>query len=70
MKFNFSEEHLMIQKSARDFAQQELLPGVIERDELQKFPKDEINKMGQMGFLGMVAWTLFLTFLLWKKFQK
>ena len=37
MKFNFSEEHLMIQKSARDFAQQELLPGVIERDELQKF---------------------------------
>ena len=55
MKFNFSEEHLMIQKSARDFAQQELLPGVIERDELQKFPKDEINKMGQMGFLGMMT---------------
>ena len=55
MKFNFSEEHLMIQKSARDFAQQELLPGVIERDELQKFPKDEINKMGQMGFMGMMT---------------
>ena len=39
MKLNLSEEHLMIQKSARDFAQQELLPGVIERDESQKFPK-------------------------------
>ena len=54
MKLNLSEEHLMIQKSARDFAQQELLPGVIERDENQKFPTEEIKKMGQMGFMGMM----------------
>ena len=47
----------MIQKSARDFAQQELLPGVIERDENQKFPTDEVKKMGQMGFMGMMTST-------------
>ena len=57
MKLNLSEEHLMIQKSARDFAQQELLPGVIERDENQKFPTDEVKKMGQMGFMGMMTST-------------
>ena len=57
MKLNLSEEHLMIQKSARDFAQQELLPGVIERDENQKFPTEEIKKMGQMGFMGMMTST-------------
>ncbi len=45
----------MIQKSARDFAQQELLPGVIERDEHQKFPTEEIKKMGKMGFMGMMT---------------
>tara|TARA_S200000501_G_C20852270_1_gene756174 strand:+ start:1290 stop:2429 length:1140 start_codon:yes stop_codon:yes gene_type:complete len=55
MKFNLSEEHIMIQKSARDFAQQELLPGVIERDEYQKFPTEQIKKMGQMGFMGMMT---------------
>ena len=55
MKFNLSEEHLMIRKSAKDFAQQELLPGVIERDENQKFPTEEIKKMGQMGFMGMMT---------------
>ena len=57
MKLNLSEEHLMIQKSARDFAQQELLPGVIERDENQKFPTEEVKKMGQMGFMGMMTST-------------
>ena len=57
MKLKLSEEHLMIQKSARDFAQQELLPGVIERDENQKFPTEEIKKMGQMGFMGMMTST-------------
>ncbi len=57
MKFNLSEEHIMIQKSARDFAQQELLPGVIERDENQKFPSEEIKKMGEMGFMGMMTST-------------
>ena len=57
MKFNLSEEHIMIQKAARDFAQQELLPGVIERDENQKFPTEEIKKMGELGFLGMMTST-------------
>src|SRR5690606_36129251 len=55
MLFQLSEEHLMIQKAARDFAQNELLPGVIERDEHQKFPAEQIKKLGELGFLGMMV---------------
>lgn len=55
MKFELTEEHLMIQKAARDFAQNELLPGVIERDEHQKFPTEQIKKLGELGFLGMMV---------------
>lgn len=55
MLFELSEEHLMIQKAARDFAQNELKPGVIERDEHQKFPAEQIKKMGELGFLGMMV---------------
>ncbi len=55
MDFNLSEEHLMIQQAARDFAQAELLPGVIERDEKQQFPAEQIKKMGELGFLGMMV---------------
>ena len=55
MDFNLSEEHLMIQQAARDFAQTELLPGVIERDEHSKFPTDQVKKMAELGFLGMVV---------------
>lgn len=55
MNFNLSEEHLMIQQAARDFAQNELLPGVIERDRDQKFPTEQIKKMGEMGLLGMMV---------------
>ena len=55
MLFQLSEEHLMIQKAARDFAQNELKPGVIERDEHQKFPTEQIKKMGELGFLGMMV---------------
>ncbi|MFI5149804.1 MAG: acyl-CoA dehydrogenase [Bacteroidia bacterium] len=55
MEFKFTEEHLMIQKAARDFANEALKPGVIERDELQKFPKEEIKKLGELGFLGMMV---------------
>src|SRR5882672_4404000 len=55
MKFELSEEHLMIQKAARDFAQTELKPGVIERDEHQKFPKEQMKMMGELGFLGMMV---------------
>lgn len=55
MIFQFSEEHLMIQKAARDFAQQECLPGVIERDEKMKFPREQIMKLADLGFLGMMV---------------
>jgi alkylation response protein AidB-like acyl-CoA dehydrogenase len=55
MHFELSEEHLMIQKAAREFAQNELKPGVIERDELQKFPTAQVKKMGELGFLGMMV---------------
>ncbi len=55
MNFELSEEHLMIQKAARDFAQNELKPGVIERDEHQKFPAEQIKKLGELGFLGMMV---------------
>ena len=55
MHFDLSEEHLMIQKAAREFAQTELKPGVIERDEHQKFPAEQIKKMGELGFMGMMV---------------
>jgi alkylation response protein AidB-like acyl-CoA dehydrogenase len=55
MNFQLTEEHLMIQKAARDFANEVLKPGVIERDEHQKFPKEEIKKLGELGFLGMMV---------------
>jgi alkylation response protein AidB-like acyl-CoA dehydrogenase len=55
MQFQLSEEHLMIQQAARDFAQQELLPGVIERDEHQKFPAEQVKRLGELGFLGMMV---------------
>jgi alkylation response protein AidB-like acyl-CoA dehydrogenase len=55
MHFQLTEEHLMIQKAARDFAQNELKPGVIERDEKQIFPAEQIKKLGELGFLGMMV---------------
>src|ERR1700710_3329801 len=55
MYFDFSEEQLMIRQAARDFAQTELKPGVIERDEHQKFPTEQIKKLGELGFLGMMV---------------
>ena len=55
MKFELSEEHLTVQKAARDFAQEILKPGVIERDNKQKFPTEEIKQLGQLGFLGMMV---------------
>lgn len=55
MHFELSEEHLMIQKAAREFAQNELKPGVIERDEQQKFPAEQVKKMAELGFLGMMV---------------
>ena len=55
MNFELSEEHKMIRDAARDFAHNELLPGVIERDENQAFPHEQIKKMGQLGFMGMMV---------------
>lgn len=55
MHFQLTEEHLMIQKAARDFAQNECLPGVIERDEFQKFPKEQVMKLADLGFMGMMV---------------
>ena len=55
MDFTLTEEHMMIRDAARDFANNELLPGVIERDEGQIFPSAQIKKMGDLGFLGMMV---------------
>ena len=55
MEFTLTEEHKMIRDAARDFAQTELLPGVIERDENQTFPAEQIKKLGELGFLGMMV---------------
>ncbi|MET1260390.1 acyl-CoA dehydrogenase [Flagellimonas sp. DF-77] len=55
MDYTLSEEQLMIQQAARDFAQNELLPGVIERDDAQEFPEAEVKKMGELGFMGMMV---------------
>src|SRR5688572_472914 len=55
MNFELSEEHLMIQRAARDFARNECLPGVIERDEKQQFPREQVMKLADLGFLGMMV---------------
>jgi alkylation response protein AidB-like acyl-CoA dehydrogenase len=55
MNFNLTEEHIMIRDAARDFAKTELLPGVIERDENQTFPAEQIKKLGELGFMGMMV---------------
>jgi|UniRef100_UPI0040484EEC alkylation response protein AidB-like acyl-CoA dehydrogenase len=55
MDFSLTEEHIMIRDAARDFAQTELLPGVIERDEAQHFPQELVKKMGDLGFLGIMV---------------
>ena len=55
MEFNLSEEQILIRNSAREFAKTELLPGVIERDELQNFPDNLVKKMGDLGFMGIMV---------------
>ncbi len=55
MNFALTEEHLMIRNAARDFAQNELLPGVIERDENQTFPSEQVKKLSELGFFGMMV---------------
>ncbi len=55
MQFQLTEEHLMIQKAAKDFAVNECLSGVIERDEHQKFPKEQVMQLADLGFMGMMV---------------
>ncbi|MBD3864403.1 MAG: alkylation response protein AidB-like acyl-CoA dehydrogenase [Olleya marilimosa] len=55
MDFSLTEEHIMIRDAARDFAQTELLPGVIERDNAQTFPDELVRKMGALGFMGIMV---------------
>ncbi len=55
MNFTLTEEQEMIRQAARDFAHTELLPGVIERDETQQFPSEQVKKMGELGFMGMMV---------------
>jgi alkylation response protein AidB-like acyl-CoA dehydrogenase len=55
MDFSLTEEHIMIRDAARDFAQAELLPGVIERDNAQTFPDELVRKMGELGFMGIMV---------------
>jgi alkylation response protein AidB-like acyl-CoA dehydrogenase len=55
MDFSLTEEHTMIRDAARDFAQTELLPGVIERDNAQTFPNELVRKMGDLGFMGIMV---------------
>ncbi|PJA98741.1 MAG: acyl-CoA dehydrogenase, partial [Ignavibacteriales bacterium CG_4_9_14_3_um_filter_30_11] len=55
MNFNFTEEQLMIQQTARDFAQAEIAPSTIERDINATFPTEIVKKMGELGFLGIMV---------------
>lgn len=55
MHFQLTEEHLAVQEAAREFAKTELLPGVIERDSEAKFPSEQVKKMGELGFMGMMV---------------
>lgn len=55
MNFELSEEHLAVKAAARDFAQNILKPGVIERDNAQRFPAEEMKQLGELGFMGMMV---------------
>jgi alkylation response protein AidB-like acyl-CoA dehydrogenase len=55
MSFDLTEEQIAVRDAARDFAQKELLPGVIERDNEQRFPKEQVKMMGELGFMGMMV---------------
>lgn len=59
MIFELTEEHLAVQEAAREFAQKELKPGVIERDSSMAYPKEQVQKMAALGFMGMMADTAY-----------
>ena len=55
LNFELSEEQIAVRDAARDFAQNVLKPGVIDRDREQRFPKEEMKQLGELGFLGMMV---------------
>src|SRR5690348_384901 len=55
MEFAFTEEQLMIKQAAKDFAENDCMAGVIERDEKQKFPYEQVMKLADLGFMGMMV---------------
>ena len=55
MEFILTEEQLAVQEAAREFTQKELLPGVIDRDREMKYPREQVRKLGELGFLGMMV---------------
>ncbi|HXG39081.1 MAG TPA: acyl-CoA dehydrogenase [Bacteroidota bacterium] len=55
MNFDFNETQLMIKETARQFAETELLPTILERDEKEEFPHEAVKKMGELGFMGMMV---------------
>jgi alkylation response protein AidB-like acyl-CoA dehydrogenase len=55
MNFHLTEEQIAVRDAARDFAQNVLKPGVIERDNEQRFPKEEIKQLAELGFMGMMT---------------
>ena len=55
MNFDLTEEQLAVKAAARDFAQNVLKPGVIERDNAQRFPAEEIKQLAELGFMGMMV---------------
>ncbi len=55
MLYQLSEEHLAVQQAAREFAQQQLLPGVVERDNTMTYPTEQVRGMADLGFLGMMV---------------
>jgi alkylation response protein AidB-like acyl-CoA dehydrogenase len=55
MNFNFTEEQLMIQQTARDFALSEIAPSAVERDINAEFPYEIVKKLGELGFMGMMV---------------
>jgi alkylation response protein AidB-like acyl-CoA dehydrogenase len=55
MQFGYTEEQLMIKNAAKDFAIKQCLPGVIDRDEKQQFPREQIMQLAELGFMGMMV---------------
>lgn len=55
MNFNLTEEQEAVRDAAKDFAEKELLPGVIDRDNEQRFPAEQVKMMGELGFMGMMV---------------